>query len=409
MALERPPRRVPLLTVVVAVVAAATLVGLVVLWPPTPDADAVAGAGGSGERLEATITAVEALPDGPDQAMAVRLTVEVTEGTLAGRTDTVDTQLQGLPPLEVGDRVMLGRAGEQGETLYVIDVQRSTPLAWLALLFVGVVVLVGRWHGVRSLLGLGLSLVLVVRFVVPAILVGSPPALVALVGAVAIMLTTLYLAHGFSQRTTVAVVATTVALALTVGLGLVFVEWGGISGFASEEARFARVVVEDLDVAGLVLAGLIIAALGVLDDVTVAQSSTAWALHDTDPTLTAGQVFRRAMAVGRDHIASTVNTLFLAYAGASLSLLVLFSTGGSQLGDIVTSEVVATEVVKTLVGSLGLVSAVPLTTALAAVLVTRREPWQVEQSRRRRHGDDGHGRVGGEPDGTADDHGESLG
>ncbi len=385
MALQRPPRRVSALVVAVGIVVVATLVGLVVLWPPpsAPGPDT-----GRGQPLvDATIVAMERLPDEGQAGAQARISFELTEGDRVGQTVTVDMLLDGLPELAVGDRVVVDAAGADASDLYIVDLQRTTSLWVLVASFVGVVLLVGRWHGLRSLLGLGVSLFLVARFVVPAILAGSPPAVVALVGSVAIMLATLYLAHGVSPRTTVAVVGTTIALGLTVVLALVFLDWSAITGNASDEARFARVVVADLDLAGLVLAGLIIAALGVLDDVTVAQAGTAWALHDTDPRLTAGQVFRRTMAVGRDHIASTVNTLFLAYAGASLSLLVVFSTGGRSLGEIVTSEVVATELVKTLVGSLGLIAAVPATTALAAVVVTRRSDGEVAQSRRRRGGD----------------------
>nr|WP_274388070.1 YibE/F family protein [Salsipaludibacter albus] len=378
--MERPPRRIPVLAVAVGVIVVATVVGLVVLWPPAVVDDRPAPA----PLLPATITSVEPLPEDDMGGAQATVGFEVTGGDLAGRTEVVDTQLEGMPDLSVGDEVLVARAGEADETLYIADFQRSSPLAWLVALFVGVVLLVGRWHGVRSLLGLGLSLLLVTRFIVPGILAGQPPALVALVGAVAVMLTTLYLTHGVSPRTTAAVIGTTIALGITVALGVVFVDWAAISGFASEEARFARVVVEGLDVAGLVLAGLIIAALGVLDDVTVAQAATVWALHDTDPRQGPWDLFRSAMSVGRDHIASTVNTLFLAYAGASLTLLVLFSTSGRQIAEIATSELVATELVKTLVGSLGLVAAVPITTALAAVLASRRDDLEVERSRRDR-------------------------
>lgn len=377
MALERPPRRIPVLNVAVGVIIAATLVGLVVLWPPAVADDQEPPQ----PLLPADVVAIEPLADDDTSGARALVTFEVTGGALAGRTEGVDVLLEGMPDLAVGAGIQVGRAGEDGQDLYIADFRRSPALAWLVALFVGVVLLVGRWHGARSLLGLALSLLLVTRFIVPGILVGQSPALVALVGAVAVMLATLYLTHGVSSRTTAAVLGTTAALAITVVLGVVFVDWAAITGFSSEEARFARVVIEGLDVAGLVLAGLIIAALGVLDDVTVAQAATVWALHDTDPRQGPLDLFRSAMTVGRDHIASTINTLFLAYAGASLTLLVLFSTSGRPLGDIVTSEIVATEVVKTLVGSLGLISAVPITTALAAMLASRRDPTEIAASR----------------------------
>jgi uncharacterized membrane protein len=205
-----------------------------------------------------------------------------------------------------------------------------------------------------------------------------------------VMILTLYLTHGIDQMTTAAVVGTSLALAVTIGFGLYFIDRAALTGFSSEEASLARFAVEGLDLRGLVLAGLIIGALGVLDDVTVSQASTVFTLHDTDPRLGVRGLFARAMKVGRDHIASTVNTLFLAYAGASLALLVLFSTGGLAVGEIVNSEIMAQEIVKTLVGSLGLISAVPATTLLAATLAVRRSPAAVAASRAR-YGDDDHG------------------
>jgi uncharacterized membrane protein len=159
---------------------------------------------------------------------------------------------------------------------------------------------------------------------------------------------------------------------LTIGLGTLFIDLGRITGFASDDAVFARFAVDGLDLQGLVLAGLIIAALGVLDDVTVSQASTVFVLHDTDRTLSWRSLVARAMRVGRDHIASVVNTLFLAYTGASIALLLLFTTGGVPVRELLNSELLAQEIIKTVVGSLGLIAAVPLTTALAATIAIGR-------------------------------------
>lgn len=287
-----------------------------------------------------------------------------------------------VPLLAVGDRVRTVVASTPPPVALpdeltgagyaqLVDFERSQPLLWLLALFVVVVVSVGRWWGVRALAGLALSLLVVLKFILPALLQGAPPPLVAWAGAMLIMLATLYLAHGFRRSTTVAAAGTTLSLALTVALGMFFVDVARISGFASENAQAAAVTVGGLNLKGLVLGGLIIATLGVLDDVTVSQTSTVYALAATDRSLAAGELFTRAMQVGRDHIASVVNTLFLAYTGASLALLVLFETSGLPVGEIVTSELVAEEVVKTLVGSIGLVAAVPVTTALAALIAAR--------------------------------------
>ena len=377
------------LRVVVGALVALTLVGMALLWPreadmPEPTEPPPAAVDGVVRDVQAYEAAPDALTGSTEAAV---ITVDVRSGPDRGRTVTIDQNLEGLPAIEPGDEVRLYPGGgvDETSTYYIGDFQRGRALWLLVLVFVGVVLAVSRWHGLRSLVGLGLSLLVITRFVVPAILAGRDPALVALVGAVAVMLVTLYLAHGLNEQTTAAVVGTAVALGVTILLGLWFIDRASLTGFASEEATFARFAVEGLDLRGLVLAGLIIGALGVLDDVTVSQSSTVFTLHDTDPRQSVRQVTSSAMRVGRDHIASTVNTLFLAYAGASLALLVLFSTGGQPVGEILTSEVVAEELVKMLVGSLGLILAVPATTVLAATLAVRRSRDEIEASRQR-HG-----------------------
>lgn len=365
------------LLAVVAVLTVATAIGMVRLWPsPTP-----ADASGLEPRHAAVVREVEIVEGEPDPTLGVSgdelvLGVELLEGPDAGRHVTIRSTVEGYPEMAVGDRVEVQAfADPDGATQYfVADFQRLPVLAVLVGLFVLAVLAVGGWHGVRSLLGLAVSLLIVVRFVVPAILAGTNPSLVALVGAMAVMVVTLYLAHGLSPMTTAAIVGTAAALLLTVVLGVVFIDQGRITGFSSEEAGLVQFAVQGIDLRGLVLAGLIIAALGVLDDVTVSQASTVFAIHDTDRELTWRPLMARAMKVGRDHIASVVNTLFLAYAGASLVLLVLFSTNGVPVLELVNSEILAVEIVKTVVGSLGLIAAVPLTTALAAAVAVRRPP-----------------------------------
>ena len=371
-------RRVHPLLAVVGALALLTLVGMIALWPaprPAPDPAQVAP-----PLLEGTIRAAEEIPCVTDEFAPVpprppclELTVEVGEGEEAGSVFTVDTGEQGLPPLQVGERVQIGVSqGPEGETaFYVQDQWRLDALGWVVGLFVVAVLAVGRTHGLRSLLGLAASLLIVVRFVVPAILDGSSPVLVALVGAFAILLIAVTLTHGVSLVTGTALTGTAAALILTVALGAVFTAVGDLTGLSSEDAQFVRASVADVDVRGLVLAGLVISALGVLDDVTVTQASTVLALHRTDPSLSVRGLVARAMSVGRDHIAATVNTLVLAYVGASLPLLLLFATGGVRVGELLNAEILAEEVVKTLIGSIGLVAAVPFTTVLAAVFAAR--------------------------------------
>jgi uncharacterized membrane protein len=362
----------------VGVVLLATLTGLVLLWPPSSALPRVPPL--EHDQVHAAeIVWVDLTEGDPDPLTGAPTTiatvmVELQDGPGRGEVHTLaPVSLEVLPEPRMGDRVDVEGVLVGDEPQYYLrDFRRLSTLGWLVGLFMLAVLAIGRWQGLRSLVGLAISLVLIVRFVVPAILAGNDPPVVAMVGAMAIMIVTLYLSHGFNAMTTSAVVGTAGALVATIGVAMLVIDRSHITGFGSEEAVLARFAVAGLDLRGLVLAGLIIAALGVLDDVTISQASTVFALHDTDPRLTWRALFARAMKVGRDHIASVVNTLFLAYAGASLALLVLFSTGGLPVAQILNSEVLAEEIVKTVVGSLGLIAAVPLTTALAAAVAIRR-------------------------------------
>lgn len=271
---------------------------------------------------------------------------------------------------EVGQRVELARITDEGAapTYYISDFQRDGALVALSALFIVVVLAFGRLQGLRALVGLGLSGLVIVGFIVPAILAGFPPVLVAIVGAVIVMIVTLWFSHGLGPKTTAAILGTAGALVVTAGLAQAFVDLADLTGFTSEEARLAAFEVGGLSLDGLLLAGIIIGGLGVLDDVTISQSSTVFELRAARHNAHFRAVFAGALNVGRDHIAATINTLFLAYAGAALPLLILFTLSDQSLGTTITSEIVAVEIVRTLVGSIGLIAAVPLTTALATSL-----------------------------------------
>ncbi len=359
-----------------AVIAAATLVGLVTLWPREGDVEQPASLVRP-ETFEAEVVAIAAAScPVPGQRDCRRVTVELLEGpdegtearlTVAEPPDRLD--------LDVGDHIRVAEnrlppgaelGGVQVDRYSLADFERREPLLWLGLAFAALVVLTGRWQGVRALVGLFGSLVLLVAFIVPAILEGSSPAAVALVGSLAIMLVTLTVTHGLGPKMVAAALGTAAALVLTLGLGSLCIELTSLTGLSSDEAVYLRTTVGDISVEGLLLAGLVIAALGVLDDLTVSQSSTVLALRRANPALGFAGLFRAAVSVGQDHVAATVNTLVLAYAGASLPVLLIFSLGDTSFGDAVNSEAVASEIVATLVGSIGLVLAVPLTTALAA-------------------------------------------
>ncbi|MGH9034502.1 MAG: YibE/F family protein [Acidimicrobiia bacterium] len=352
---------------------AATAVGLLVLWPddPTPPVPDVIGP--PAELADASITAVERRPcegtEADQNVVCQQITARLTSGAEAGETVPLEvSEGPGAPRLEEGDRIIVGVVES---TYYFSDFQRRTPLLVLGVCFALAVVALARWRGVMALVGLGVSLAVLVKFMLPAILEGRSPVAVSVVGAAAIMFVALYLAHGFTAQTTTAVLGTLGSLLLVGVLAWVFVEASRFSGLASEEAGFIQAAAGRVNLQGLLLGGIVIGSLGVLDDVTVTQASAVWELHRANPTYGFGRLFSAGLRIGRDHIASTVNTLVLAYAGASLPLLVLFTLSNRDLAGVLTGELVASEVVRTLVGSLGLVAAVPLTTALAAVVAEK--------------------------------------
>jgi uncharacterized membrane protein len=311
------------------------------------------------------------------------VTARLESGPDAGRRIQIQLGATGLDPdVDPGDAIKVAEAPEPppgappvaGTGYTLVDFERGTPMLVLALIFVLAVLLFARLRGALSLLGLGISLAVVLVFVVPAILDGEPPLAVAVVGSLAVALVTIPLAHGRGPKSLAAVLGTAASLLLTALLASVFTEAAHLTGFSSEEATFLQVSGADLSLEGLLLAGMVIGALGVLDDVTVSQASTVLALRGAAPGLGFGELFGRALRVGRDHVSATVNTLVLAYVGASLPVLLIFSSADIGLGDALNLEVVAKEVVATLVGSIGLIAAVPVTTALAALLALREPP-----------------------------------
>jgi uncharacterized membrane protein len=227
---------------------------------------------------------------------------------------------------------------------------------------------------------MALSVAVVLVFIVPAILDGRSPVAVAIVGALAVMLATIVLTHGLGIKSLAAMLGTGVSLLLTALLAVLFVGLTNITGLSSEEAVILHANDPAISIEGLVLAGTVIAALGVLDDVTISQASVVIALQRANPGQRFGELFSRALSVGRDHVAATVNTLILAYVGASLPILLIFATKETSLTDAVSSEAVAESIVGTLVGSIGLIAAVPLTTVLAAVLAARIRPAELPEN-----------------------------
>lgn len=300
-----------------------------------------------------------------------RVTFQLLEGPDAGTTAFEEWELiPSAPEFAVGDRVVLNSIPEVPalQRYQFADRERRPLLIAAGLVFSALVVLLGRLRGLAALGGLGLSIGVLMLYIVPAILSGRSPELVALTGGMLIAVCAIYLAHGYKATTHVAAIGTFVSLGLTVGLGAVVMRLAQFSGLVSEEAGFL-VGIGGFDLRGLLLAGIMLGALGALDDVTVTQASAVSEISAANPTLHHQELYAAGMRVGRDHVASTINTLLLAYAGAAMPLLLLFGLSGQELGIVANSEVVAVEIVRTLVGSVGLVAAVPVTTWLAARLI----------------------------------------
>ena len=359
---------------------AITLIAMVALWPAGEVRGGLQGLGVSiaADSYEADVTDVREVPcqgTRPEEDIScVRASFLLVEGPDRGRSIAQDFPVgPGVPQFDEGETVILAhdpRAAE-GFQYRFADRSRESVLAWLALGFAVAVVALGRLRGLAALIGLAATFAVLLRFVLPAILEGESPLLVAVVGAAVIAFLALYLAHGFTPMTSVALVGTLASLALTTILANVFVEAAKISGLATEEAFIVRVGAAQIDLAGLILGGVVIGALGAIDDMTVTQASAVWELRAANPGMSPGALARSGMRIGRDHVASTVNTLFLAYAGASMPLLVLFVLSQQSLVTVANTEIVATEIVRTLVGSIGLVASVPLTTWLAAYIAPR--------------------------------------
>lgn len=379
--------------------ATAVVVGLAVLWPGGTPGHERTGVGFDRQTEQGKVVSVEQVdckdvnagqvpptgdtstPEGREavnaqQGQCERATVEVTSGPEKGRTFTEIVQPDAPRQLHEGQGVVVAYAPDAPRDLQysVTDVNRKLPLALLAGIFAVVVVAVGRMRGVMALVALAVSFLVLMFFILPAILQGSNPLIVAVVGSSAIMLIALYMCHGLSARTSVAVLGTLISLLLIGLLGSLFIGWASLTGNTDDNTGLIHGLYPEIDMSGLLLASIIIGSLGVLDDVTVTQTSAVWELHQADPRMGPRGLYRAGIRIGRDHIASVVNTLVLAYAGAALPLLLLFSIAQSSMGTVANSELVAVEIVRTLVGSIGLVASVPVTTVLAALVVSADRP-----------------------------------
>jgi uncharacterized membrane protein len=380
---RRRRRVIVALTAALVPVAAALLLAGMALWPPssTGGVDVPAGVfaapgttfvtGSVRTVAPFSCQGVGSAPGG--KVRCAHLTVRLDTGPEKGTTRKIDVDPTVVKSgIEPGDSLRLARfrstAGQPASFAFS-DFSRSTPLIVLAVAFAVLVVAVARIRGLAALFGLALSFAVLLRFMIPALLSGENPLAVGLVGSAAIMFVLLYLAHGVSIRTTTALIGTLFGLGASTLLAAAAVSTAHLTGVASEDDVTVAAVAGHVRLSGLLLAGIIVASLGILNDVTVTQASAVWELHALRPDTPPARLFSGAMRIGRDHIASTVYTIVFAYAGAALPILLLINLSGLPLGTILTNEALAEEIVRILVGSIGLVLALPLTTLVGVALV----------------------------------------
>ena len=374
------------------VIGLAMVVGAVLLWPsghkaeiPLPFQNAAGGAV-STVRGQVQSTALadcgspsagQVLTGSPAPGVAgsgtcVQSMVRIDTGPNSGADTLIEfSRSPGNPELMAGETIRIFRQVDaQGVTSYgFYDYERGWSLALLAALFAIVIVAVARWRGLRALAGIVVAFAVLVVFLLPALRDGAPALPAALVASAAILFAVIYLAHGISLRTSAALLGTLTAMLLSAFLSWGAIELTHLTGLSEDHNNEVAAYMGNVSIKGLLLAGFIIGSLGVLNDVTITQASAVFELAHVGHG-SRREIFLRGMRVGSDHIASTVYTLVLAYAGSSLPLLLLFSVANRSLMDVLTSEGVAIEIARSAVGGIALALAVPLTTALAAVLAT---------------------------------------
>lgn len=358
-------RRVQIiLSACVVPIAVATLIGLLLLWPrgETP----VGSVQLTDTGVEMAIGEVSSIAETDELGQTmVTMVVDGVEVPVHVPFDIIDNGL------DVGDRIeaMFNPTALETGTPYIfVDFVRDVPLGALLALYVIVVLLVARVKGLAALFGLAASLAVVGAFMLPSLMVGKEPLLVVIVGASAMMFASIYLAHGISIRTTTAVLGTLGGLVITGVLAAWSVGANNLTGTLSDDAIALYGQLGYLKMSDILLTGIVLAGLGALNDVTITQVSTVWELHSANPQASRRRIFSQGMVIGRDHIASTVYTLAFAYVGTSLPLLMSAALVDRGFLDLMTVGQIAEEVVRTLVASIGLVLAIPMTTAIATWL-----------------------------------------
>lgn len=333
------------------------------------------------ELLEGRVTGVldekTTLRDG-EKLLYQKLEVEITKGSLKGQKIEVekgDILVVGQPKYKVGDKVVISYSQdfEGNDIFFITDYVRRQPLVWLFLIFIVLAIAVGQWRGASSLVGLVISFLVIFLFILHQIYQGNDPVLITIAGSLVIVPVNFFLSHGFNRKTLVAMTGTFIALVIVGVLSQFFIGFAKLTGYSTEEAAFLHLAKEGMiNMKGILLAGIIIGALGVLDDITVSQAAIVQQLKEANPRMKWKELFLRAMNVGQDHIASMINTLVLVYTGAALPLMLLFVDSSRPFSEIINYQMIAEEIVRTLVGSIGLILAVPITTLLASKIVFKK-------------------------------------
>ena len=385
-ALARTRRRANLLLAAILVpLGVITLVALMMLWPSADRSGITVAnplATAPGTSMDVGTVQRVVLEDCPSSQPTVdaggeaqQCLVAYTQPDAGGSAVPVELnpEIARSGQLEPGDSIRyLNLEGviSGASTPYIfVDFVRTLPVAALAVLYAVVVVSVARWRGLRAIIGLVGALFVLAQFMLPGLVEGKPPLLLGLVGSVVIMFGVLYFAHGFSARTSTALLGTIFGLAITALLAAWATDTANLTGVGNDSSSALINAAPEVSLSGIILCGLIISGLGVLNDVTITQSSAVWELYELAPGTSTRRLFAGAMRIGRDHIASTVYTIAFAYAGAALPLLILVSLQDSSLVTALTSGELVEEVVRTLVGSIGLVLAIPVTTLVAVLVV----------------------------------------
>jgi uncharacterized membrane protein len=306
--------------------------------------------------------------------------VMILEGPYEGIPMEIDYGRRQIRPddylLAPGDKILvsISRTPDNVVNAYFADYVRTTPILWLTAIFAISIIVISQWKGVRAIISMAFSLYIIIGYIIPQILTGSDPLRVSIIGSILLLGITLYLTYGWTLKTHAAVLSMVVVLLLTGALSGLFVVFAKLNGSGDENVMFLMQLMETpINLRGLLLGGMIIGALGVLDDLVTTQASAVFELHHANPSLGFRRLYNAAMRIGQDHVAATVNTLVLAYAGASLPMLLMFSLGQGDYGYLINFSFIAEEIVRTLVGSLGLVAAVPITTTIAIFLARRAE------------------------------------